>query len=98
MALLDDEVLPVLSLPAHFLLNGARARGHRQMVLNHLPWYTGEIRRFPSEHVGVLLEEGGELAFLFAGKRGTDGDAAGCIAMEWHPLGELMLTHHLLLA
>ena len=88
--LLDDEVLPVLSLPAYFLLNGACAWAHRQMVLNHLPWYTRKIRRSPSEHVGVLLEEGSELAFLLAGKR--DDDAAGCVAVEWHLLGELGLT------
>ena len=92
--LFDDEVLPVLSLPAYFLLNGACAWAHRQMVLNHLPWYTREIRRSPSEHVGVLLEEGSELAFLLAGKRGADDDAASCIAVEWHLLGELRLTLH----
>ena len=71
---LTDKVLPVLCLPANFLLHGAGAEAHRQMVLDHLPRDPGKVRRFLGEHVRVFPEEGDERAFLFCRKVGADGD------------------------
>ena len=35
--LLDSEVVSVLRMPAHLLLDGARIRARREVMLNHLP-------------------------------------------------------------
>jgi hypothetical protein len=44
MDLFDDEVLPILGLASYLLLDGARARAHFQMMLNHLSGDSGKIR------------------------------------------------------
>ena len=36
-----------------------------QAVLDHLPWDTRHVGRFPSKNILVCLEEGDERAFLF---------------------------------
>ena len=62
--LLDDEVLPVLSLTAHLLLDGSRIWSYGQMVLANFPPDSWEVGWFPGEHVHVLPEKSHEIRFL----------------------------------
>jgi hypothetical protein len=72
----DDEVLSVLGLTTYLLLDGARARTHRQVMLNHLLGNPGEIGWFLSKHIKILPKEGDDRAFLF-------GESLEPMVMEW---------------
>ena len=41
--MLHDGALPVSGFASDFLLDGARAGTHHQMVLDHLPWDPGKV-------------------------------------------------------
>ena len=62
--LFDNEVLSVLSLTAHLLLDWSRVGAHGQVMLDDFSWDSQEIRRFLGEHICVLLEEPHEIRFL----------------------------------
>jgi hypothetical protein len=47
------------------------------MVLNHLPGDPRHLRRLPSEHVGICLEEGDEREFLFFSQIPRDAGGLG---------------------
>jgi hypothetical protein len=63
--LLTDEVLSLHVLSLWLLAHRLGDRVELQMVLNHLPRDPRHLRRLPSEHVGICLEEGDEREFLF---------------------------------
>ena len=48
-----------------FLLYWLGIGSHHEFVLNHLPGYPRHVGRLPSEHVGIIAEEGAEREFLF---------------------------------
>src|SRR6187401_2286755 len=49
-------------------------RTNSKPVLNYLPGNTGDVRWLPRKHIDNRPQEGNERAFLFAVKRGTDGE------------------------
>ena len=77
MHLLDDEVLSVLSLAAHLLLDWLRIRAYGQVVLNNFLRDSGEAGWFPGEHIRILSQEFHEVRLLLGGQLGADDDVAG---------------------
>ena len=67
-------VVLFFALLAHHLLHEQGLHVDRQLVLDHLPLYAGEIRWFPSARIGILSEKGNDRAFLFVGKARANGD------------------------
>jgi hypothetical protein len=63
--LLTDEILPLNGLSLRLLTHRFGVMVDLQMVLDHLPGDPRHLRRFPSEYVGICLEEGDERDFLF---------------------------------
>jgi hypothetical protein len=50
-------------------------------VLNQLPQHTWHIFWRPFEDVPILMEEAGELAFLFGREASVDDDELGWVAL-----------------
>jgi hypothetical protein len=61
-----NEVLPLNGLLPGPLLDRSGVGVDLQMVLNHLPRDPRHLRRLPSKHVDISLENGDESEFLFA--------------------------------
>jgi hypothetical protein len=60
-----DEVLPLNGLLSRPLLDRSGVGVDLQIVINHLPRDPRHLRRLPSKHVDISLEEGDEYEFLF---------------------------------
>src|SRR6266540_136256 len=61
-------------------------------MLNHLPWNTRHVRRFPSEDVLIFLEEGDERASLFVTEPYPNQSHLGRIARVEHDLFEFLVS------
>src|SRR5437016_4791907 len=63
--LVSDGLFVVLRESMKSLLDRLCSLFEIQVVLEHLPWDTRHVGRFPSKNILVCLEEGDERAFLF---------------------------------
>ena len=63
--LISDGLFAVLRESAKSLLDRLCSLFDIQAMLDHLPWDTRHVGRFPGKNILVRLEEGDERAFLF---------------------------------
>src|SRR3954471_16238403 len=67
---------PVFGEAAGRLLHWPCSWPYVQRVLSQLPWYSLQILCGPCKYIPILMEEVGELSFLFVIHAGTNSDGA----------------------
>ena len=89
--LVSDGLFVVLRESAETLLDRLCSLFDIQAVLDHLPWDTRHVGRFPSKSILVRLEEGDEHAFLFVVEPCPDQSRLGRIGRVEHDLPDVLV-------
>src|SRR5438105_5921249 len=89
--LISDGLFTVLRKSAESLLDQLCSLFDFQAVLDHLPWDTRHVGRFPSKNILVRLEEGDERAFLFITEPCPDQSRLGRIDRVEHNLLDVLV-------
>src|SRR5438132_10461340 len=89
--LVSDGLFAVLRESAESLLDRFCSLFDIQAVLDHLPWDTRHVGRFPSKNILVRLEEGEERAFLFVVEPCPDQSRLGQTGWVEHNLLDVLV-------
>src|SRR5438105_15207583 len=89
--LVSDGLFAVLSESVKWLLDWLCSLFDIQAVLDHLPWDTRHVRRFPSKNILVCLEEGDDSAFLFVSEPRPDQCRLGRIGWVEHDFLDVLV-------
>ena len=89
--LISDGLFSVLRKSAESLLDRFYSFFDIKRVLDHLPWDTRHVGRFPSKNILVCLEEGDERAFLFVIEPYPDQSRLGRIDRVEHDFLDVLV-------
>ena len=90
--LISDGLFAVLRESAKSLLDRLCSLFDIQAVLDHLPWDTRHVGRFPSKNILVRLEEGDKSAFLFVIEPCPDRSHLGRINRVEHDFLDVLVS------
>src|SRR5438034_5279251 len=91
VSFISDGLFSVLRESTETLLDRLCSLFDVQAMLDHLPWNSRHVGRFPSEDVLVCLEEGGEHAFLFVIEACPDQSRLGRIGRVERDLLDILV-------